>query len=155
MATRGRKPKPTAIKVLEGNRSKVQLKEDDMKPEGVPVCPEWLDGVAKEEWERLAPQLITMGVLTSADTVAFAGYCQAYARWQEAEEHISADGATFVTPNGYIQQTPWVSIAHTNQKIMLQFSCEFGLTPSSRSRIIASTSKGDEVDEMEKLLTGV
>ena len=38
---------------------------------------------------------------------------------------------------------------------MLQAASEFGLTPSSRSRIIAGNSKGQEpVDEMEALLGG-
>lgn len=40
------------------------------------------------------------------------------------------------TDKGYQQQTPWVGIANTNQKLMLQAASEFGLTPSSRSRII-------------------
>lgn len=38
----------------------------------------------KKEWKRLAPSLIAMGILTGHDMEAFAGYCQAYARWSEA-----------------------------------------------------------------------
>ena len=29
-----------------------------------------------------------LGILTEVDMAAFAGYCQAYARWKEAEEFI-------------------------------------------------------------------
>ena len=58
-------------------------------------------------------------------------------------------------PEGYQQQTPWVGIANTNQKLMLQAASEFGLTPSSRSRIVAGSAKGKESeDEMEALLGG-
>ena len=54
-----------------------------------------------------------------------------------------------------LQQTPWVGIANTNQKLMLQAASEFGLTPSSRSRIVAGSAKGKESeDEMEALLGG-
>ena len=46
-------------------------------------------------------------------------------------------------------------IANTNQKLMLQAASEFGLTPSSRSRIVAGNAKGKEPeDEMEALLGG-
>lgn len=47
------------------------------------------------------------------------------------------------------------SPANTNQKLMLQAASEFGLTPSSRSRIVAGSAKGKELeDEMEALLGG-
>lgn len=80
---------------------------------------------------------------------------ESYARWKEAQEHITSGGSTFETDKGYQQQTPWVGIANTNQKLMLQAASEFGLTPSSRSRIIAGNSKAKEPeDEMEALLGG-
>ena len=58
-----------------------------------------------------------MGVLTMVDLTAFAGYCQAYARWREAEEFITQHGSIFKTPSGYVQQVPQVSIAQQNLKI--------------------------------------
>jgi hypothetical protein len=69
-------------------------------------------------------------------------------------EKIS-EGSTFETDKGYQQQTPWVGIANTNQKLMMQAASEFGLTPSARSRIMAASGVGkDEEDEMEALLGG-
>ena len=154
MASRGRKPKPTAIKLLEGNPGCRPLYRAEPKPTGVPVCPDWLEDEAKAEWERMGGILADMGVLTEVDTMAFAGYCQAYARWKEAEEFISQHGSIIRTPNGYLQQVPQVSIAQTNLKIMLKFCEEFGLTPSARSRISANKSTEETTDEMEKLLRG-
>ena len=81
-------------------------------------------------------------------------YCQAYARWKEAEEFITQHGSIVKTPSGYWQQVPQVSIAQTYLKIMNRFAEQFGLTPSSRSRIIAEDSSGGTVDEMETLLGG-
>jgi len=159
MGKRGPAPKPTALKILEGNPGKQKLnvnepippKAESIKP------PSWLMPDAKKEWKRLAPSLESMGVLTTADLKAFEGYCQAYARWKQAEEKISEIGTTFLTPNGYIQQTPYVSIAMQNMKMMQSFANEFGLTPASRSRINAamdSKGKKDEEDPMELLLSG-
>ena len=95
-----------------------------------------------------------IGILTEVDMAAFAGYCQAYARWKEAEEFITQHGSIVKTPSGYWQQVPQVSIAQTYLKIMNRFAEQFGLTPSSRSRIIAEENGSGEVDEMESLLGG-
>lgn len=150
----GRKPKPTALKELEGNPSKRKLNTREPKPEkGIPTCPDWLLPEAKREWTRLAENLGKLGVLTKIDRSVFAAYCQSYARWKEAQEHIDREGSTFETDKGYQQQTPWVGIANTNQKLMLQAASEFGLTPSSRSRIVVDP-KDSGTDEMEDLLSG-
>ena len=93
MATRGRKPLPTALKELEGDRGKGRRplnKDEPTPPQDNVKCPAWLMPEAKKEWKRLAPSLIAMGVLTEHDMEAFAGYCQAYARWREAEEFLSS-----------------------------------------------------------------
>lgn len=150
----GRKPKPTALKELEGNPGKRKLNTRESKPEkGIPTCPDWLLPEAKREWTRLAENLGKLGVLTKIDRSVFAAYCQSYARWKEAQEHIDREGSTFETDKGYQQQTPWVGIANTNQKLMLQAASEFGLTPSSRSRIVVDP-KDSGTDEMEDLLSG-
>ena len=156
MATRGRKPTPTAIKELEGNPGKRPLNKNEPKPtKKAPPCPKWLEPEAKKEWRRLAKKMEQLGVLTEVDMAAFAGYCQAYARWKEAEEFISKHGSIFQTPSGYVQQVPQVSIAQQNLKIMQSFCSEFGLTPATRSRIIANSGgSDDEADPMESLLKG-
>lgn len=153
MAPKGRKPKPTALKLLEGNPGKREINSLEPTPEKrAPKCPNWLDGEAKKEWRRLAKNLEHLGLLTQVDMAAFAGYCQAFARWKEAEEFISKHGTIVKTPSGYWQQVPQVSIAQTYLKIMNKFCEQFGLTPSSRSRIVAETGRQDTVDPMELLL---
>ena len=50
MATRGRKPKPTAMKELEGNPGKHPLNTSEPKPnKKAPACPKWLEPEAKKE----------------------------------------------------------------------------------------------------------
>ena len=85
MAKTGSKPKPTALKHLEGTHGKRPL--NALEP--IPLqCPRHLLPEAKKEWKRLAPILMSMGLLTAADAVPFEGYCTAYARWLEAQEQI-------------------------------------------------------------------
>jgi len=152
LAAQGRKPKPTALKQLEGNPGRRPLNLNEPKPvRSAPRCPDWLEAEAKREWRRASKQLESLGILTEIDMTAFAGYCQAYARWKEAEEFITKHGTIVKTPSGYWQQVPQVSIAQTYLKIMGRFCEQFGLTPSSRSRI-AGEGGGNEYDPMELLL---
>ena len=153
MAQRGRKPKPTAIKELEGNPGKRKLNKTEPKPgKKAPKCPTWLDSEAKKEWRRTVKQLEQLGILTEVDMAAFAGYCQAYARWKEAEEFITKHGTIVKTPSGYWQQVPQVSIAQTYLKIMNKFCEQFGMTPSARSRIASDNVQQDIDDPMELIL---
>lgn len=71
MATRGRKPTPTAIKELEGNPGKRPLNTKEPKPvKKAPSCPKWLEPEAKKEWRRLAKQMEQIGILTEVDMAA-------------------------------------------------------------------------------------
>ena len=54
MATRGRKPKPTALKVLEGNPGKRPLNDrEPVPPKATLKCPAWLLPEAKGAKHRI------------------------------------------------------------------------------------------------------
>jgi len=101
---RGRKPKPTAIRRLDGNPGKRAFNATDpMPPDSMPTCPPHLSDEAADEWDRLGPVLHAMGVVTMADRVALAAYCQAYGRWVEAEERLREAPLLLKTPSGYVR----------------------------------------------------
>ena len=61
----GGKPKPTAVKMLEGNPGKRKLNtKEPVLAKGMPDCPDWLIPEAKKDWERLAKSVNQMDVLT-------------------------------------------------------------------------------------------
>jgi phage terminase small subunit len=81
---RGRRPKPTRLKVLTGNPGKRPLNNNEPNPEAaMPDCPPELGPVAKQEWDRLAAQLGPLRMITHLDRAALASYCAAYARPSE------------------------------------------------------------------------
>lgn len=127
---RGRKPKPAALR--KG------CHEAPTPPDALPRCPAHLDAVARKEWRRLAKPLYDMGVLTVADRGAFAAYCQAWSRWVEAEEQLRKTPLLLKTPSGYVQQSPWLSIANKQMELMGRYMGELGLTPSARMRLPAT-----------------
>jgi P27 family predicted phage terminase small subunit len=136
---RGRRPKPTRLKLLTGNPGKRPLNMDEPKPElGIPDCPPELGPVAQAEWNRLAAELNLLRILTQLDRAALAAYCGAYALWAEATENIQKFGTMIKSPSGYPIQSPYVSIANRQAEIMLRVATEFGFTPASRSRVSSS-----------------
>jgi hypothetical protein len=54
-------------------------------------------------------------------------YCQAYARWREAEEYITEHGTT----DGSGRTLPQVAVAQTYLGIMKEFAGQLGLVPAS------------------------
>lgn len=116
----------------------------------MPSPPASLDKVAAAEWRRLAKELHTLGLLTSVDRGAFAGYCQSWSNWLGALKEIETGGAVVKSPTGYPIQSPWISIANSALKQMRSFLVEFGMTPSSRSRI--KTGEKPVADPLDEFL---
>jgi P27 family predicted phage terminase small subunit len=140
---RGRRPKPTRLKVLTGNPGRRPLNANEPRPQAVvPECPVELGPVAHREWDRLAGELAPLRILTNLDRAALAAYCGAYGMWAEATEAIQKFGTMVKSPSGYPVQSPYVSIANRQAEIMMRIASEFGFTPASRSRI--STPAPDE-----------
>lgn len=143
---RGRKPKPTGMKVLTGNPGKRPLNDREPRPEPVvPECPPELGLAAKREWERLVGELGKLRLLTPLDRATLAAYCGAYALWAEATQAINTYGSMVKSPSGYPMQSPYIAIANRQAEIMMRISSEFGFTPASRGRIAAPTKMQGEL----------
>jgi P27 family predicted phage terminase small subunit len=95
---------------------------------------------AKAEWKRISQELLAIGLLTKVDRAALAAYCQAWARWCEAERNVQKYGHVVKSPSGYPIQNPYVGIANTALDQMRKFLIEFGMTPASRSRLSVETA---------------
>jgi P27 family predicted phage terminase small subunit len=140
---RGRKPKPTHLKLLDGNPGKRKTNAAEPRPAlRAPTCPSHLCPSAKAEWKRLASQLVILRILTDLDRAALAAYCQAYGRWVEAERKLTETPMLLKMPSGYVQQNPWLTIANKQLELMHKYLSEFGLSPVSRSRVSVKPNLG-------------
>lgn len=136
MGRRGPAPEPTAIKLIKGNPGKRKLNKQEPQPiVTLPHCPDYLDDSARLEWNRLAPILVRMKVLTEADYIALASLCQTYSTMVKAQEQLNKTGILFKTPSGYVQQSPLIGIVNSCTEKIVTLCREFGLTPSARSRV--------------------
>jgi P27 family predicted phage terminase small subunit len=105
-------------------------------------APRHLNTIAKAEWRRVMHELANVGLLTVVDRAALAAYCQAWAEWVQAEQELERNGRVLTTDKGYAYPSPWVAIRNNALDAMRKFAVEFGMTPSSRSRVkVQATEK--------------
>jgi P27 family predicted phage terminase small subunit len=115
------------------------LRTDEPQYEvALPEAPNHLDEIAKEEWARVAEPLYRQGILTEVDVAVLAVYCQTWARWVHAENALAASGLLVKQRNGNLAQSPLLRISNRAMADMSRAAAEFGMTPSSRSRVSAS-----------------
>lgn len=157
---RGPKSTPTALLLIEGGKRRGGLNpKEPTGPAGSPDMPEWLHPYAKEEWARIVPLLVRMGVISRVDRAAVAAYCQAYGRWQLAEEKFTkltkADDATggflIKTQAGNAIQHPLLSVANAARRDVVRAAAELGLTPAARAQLTGDGGDDDEVSKTYNL----
>ena len=146
--TCGRKPKPTAVKVAQGNPGRRRINGAEPKPPAsLPEPPPHLSQTARAEWDRLAESMNGIGLLTQVDRTTMAAYCQCYGRWVEAEEKLATTPAILRMPSGCIQPSPWLTIANKQLELMGKYMAELGLTPASRLRLAIQLPSGPKPRE--------
>jgi P27 family predicted phage terminase small subunit len=139
---RGRKPKPTNQKMLEGNPGRRPLNTEEPQlpaptPEIFDALPGEIQGdaVASAEWARLAPMLRKARQVTLAERGALVALCQQWSRYLEAHNRVSIAGMVVVAPSGFPMVNPYIPIANKALANCRQLWAELGLTPTSRTRV--------------------
>lgn len=137
----GPPPKPTALKLLDGNPGKRPLNNREPKPQvRLPRPPAEISVAARREYFRLGRMLARLGVMTEADGMGLAALVQSWARWLEAQrvlnpiQFVTKEGENIVV-NPLLK--PLLRASHDAQEEYVRLLSEFGLTPASRSRIKA------------------
>jgi P27 family predicted phage terminase small subunit len=145
---RGPAPEPTAMKLIKGNPGKRKLNTQEPQPIiTLPHCPAYLEVDARTEWDRLAPILVRMKVLTEADYIALASLCQTFSTMMKAQEQLTKSGILFKTPSGYVQQSPLIGIVNSCTEKIVTLCREFGLAPSARSRMLTNQTEASKEDD--------
>src|SRR5262245_14806969 len=131
---------PVAIKVLRGNpgHQKLNTKQPRFSAASCPKTPAHLGKLARDEWNRIAPELFVLGLLTSADVNLLAAYCVTYERWRTCEAKLAASGEmelTLLTTNGNVAWNPLVGMASSACRDLLKLSEQFGFSPLARDKL--------------------
>lgn len=148
---KGRKPKPTPLKVLAGERPDRVNPAGPRPRAGRPTSPPHLDPAARAEWDQLVAILDEMGILSAALGPALTLYCLAFSRHALACKDLATSGLTIETDLGGVKANPAAAIAKGAEATMARMLAEFGLTPASRSRVAVPTDgPRDELGEFLK-----
>jgi P27 family predicted phage terminase small subunit len=145
-----RKSVPTALKVLAGVRKdRINDSEPAISLAIAPKPPGWLDGVGQEHWMELVAILEPAGVLTAGDLPALAMLCDDYAIVRR-----SVEGSPIADAGDYESMRAMLSNADKARDRYRRMLIEFGLTPSSRSRLKMSAVAKPR-DKLEEFLSSV
>ena len=146
--TQGRRPTPTALKLLRGNPSKTPIHADPIPPQGEIIVPSWLTEAAAKIFSAYQPILEGMQVLTVADRSASMFTSATEAEFIELEQDIQENGRSrkiFTAAGEKWAANPAVAQRSDAGKRLKSLMIEFGMSPSSRTRL-ETRPKADEED---------
>lgn len=161
---RGRKPKPTAKKIVEGNPGKRKLNKREPKPKIStnmrPATPPVAGALYRAEIEaackafadKYLPQLQALSIITDLDLAAFELMSVHYAAAWEAAGIIERDGLLVVDKFGQAHKHPALQVLRDNSAAFRAYAAEFGMSPSARVRI--QTPLPDDLSDLEMELFG-
>lgn len=138
----GMRPKPSALKLLQGNPGKRKLNEAEPKPpEGEVSPPESTSKAALVVWAQIAPVCLAMGTLTTADVWAFKTLCELQASLDMVSRSKDApEFAPFTVSDDYNgapkMGTHGALVTELKYAPVLRpYYEKFGLEPVGRARI--------------------
>ena len=154
MTTRGRKPKPVALKLIQGNPGKRKLNTSEPKYERPSnlECPDWLGDYGREMWGRVAHLLHDQGVLRVTDIQVLEAYCDAYDQFRKAQIAVNDDGV-LMEQDGRTVKNPAIAIVREASAAMMSFGATLGLDPMNRQRIVGSSPNHREGNPFSDLIT--
>ena len=138
-------PLPTNLKVLRGTAQPCRLNDKEPKPPPADISmPDGLSQKEQQHWQQVAGYLQEAGVLTVMDVQALKLYCRIYVKWQESIYKLDEYGPVIKTKAGNPSLSPYFKISQKYLDQLLAILREFGMTPSSRTKIHASSDKPDD-----------
>ena len=153
MGKRGPSPQPTKLKLIKGNLGRRPINKNEPQPAPVkaPKCPAYFGPIAKTEWKRIVPELEQLGLLTNIDLKAIEVYCLTYQEYRDVEAVLAKEGRVYEaeTKIGMVLKArPEVAISRNARQLMKAYLTEFGMTPSSRSKVVVlgNNDKGEGFD---------
>ena len=149
MGLRGPAPKPTAIRILEGNPSRRPLPTNEPKPPpAIPKPPVHLSTEARREWRRVTIELDRLSMITHVDRALLAVYCESWATWQELRLWLREHKRTYKTPTGEWKTRPEANLLYRAERQIISMANHFGLSPAARSRLTAPGYNDDDGDSV-------
>jgi phage terminase, small subunit, putative, P27 family len=140
---RGRKPKPSYLRALDGNAGRRPENPDEPQPKEplkADEPPPWMDGPQAAAW-RYAMEHAPAGMLRSLDQSVLAAWVVAQVLHADAATRVQKLGSILRSKEGQPYHNPWMAVMNKQAMIMMKAAAELGFTPSSRSRVKVDNRK--------------
>ncbi len=148
---RGRKPKPVALKIHEGNRGKRRIPKEPNVPKLSSAPPKRLGKYGKELWRELHGLFAGVGVLRATDAAALELCCDSYDEWCVCmAEQSERDFEPYTCSKyGAWSEHPSIGRRRKAKQLFLRYAAELGITPVARARVSPGDGggTGDELDD--------
>jgi P27 family predicted phage terminase small subunit len=145
MKIMGRPRKPTVKLKIHGTFREDRRFVDEPKPIVViPDMPNHLKGEAAKEWKRIAPLLAGMKCLTEWDRSLLSAYCFEWGVYVALCNKIKIKDLVITTINGNRIHNPLLSARNKALSNIKEIAAEFGLSPSSRTRLSIGEKQQEE-----------
>lgn len=107
--------------------------------------PDWLDGTAKNEYNRIIPLLQELPI-ASLDLALVSSYCQAYSDYQRATVELTSGETVTFTERGS-KVNPWHRVKVDSFNIMNSIAPKLGMTIDSRMKIFTPKANEKKPDD--------
>lgn len=150
---KGRKPKPTHLKLVTGNPGKRAINAAEPKvSRSRPSPPSHMSDKARETWGYVTGLLDRMGILTEVDALALEMLCEAYADFLAASATLRELGSDYYETTNQSGSTmyrahPALAKKQDADRRIRGWLAEFGMTPSARSRVKADGEQEEDPAE--------
>lgn len=147
---RGRKPKPAALRLIEGNREHRPILPEPKPSPDKPRCPKYLKGEARKAFRLIAGELGRMNLLHRSDTYVIVALAIAAGNLADSRRRWQEEGAKMTVEIGEGKpgiQNPLLGIMHRSIDKISRLSAQLGLDPTARARLIMPQAKEKSLRE--------
>lgn len=159
----GPKPKPPALKLLQGNPGHRPIPDAPKLPPKAPKQPRWsaifsteAEPTAEEEarmvardaaaeWRAVVPVLDQRGLLATVDRAVLVDYCVCWARLLQCERRLAREGLAVKGQKDNLVKHPQTTVAAQYRAALRNYSARLGLSPTDRGRL--ALPEGDVAEE--------
>jgi P27 family predicted phage terminase small subunit len=143
MGLRGPAPKPTTLRLLQGDRKSRINEHEPVVRDSHPEPPEGMADDVLDIWKYTLRELLYMKIAAAADRDSLVAYCEAVASHRKASAVLAKSPILVKGLHGGLVRNPALQIQRDAAHTIRAFAQEFGLTPSARTRIQVEGRAGD------------
>lgn len=156
MARTGRPPKPSALRLLDGNRGHRAIPAEPPAPLGEMVPPDHLGAPAREVFEEVARWLEQRRLASPAYSIHLEVFAESVAAYRAAARLLAEHGPVVAgARGGEAVSSPAAREVARFARLVHEFGSDLGMSPTASARLARGDQRWADPDrpDPERLLT--